>query len=144
VNRKIYRIMDANLNRSREGLRVCEDTARFLLGSERLTKEIKSVRHRISGIIKELPVGAEALYGSRDAKGDVGRLLRLETEMKRRDALDIFYANLERVKESLRVLEEFSKLVDEDIAVRFSALRYKVYEIERISVKRGSFIRDRR
>ena len=37
---RIYQIIDANLDRAREGLRVLEDWARFGLGKEKYVKSI--------------------------------------------------------------------------------------------------------
>jgi hypothetical protein len=35
------------------------------------------------------------------------------------------------VKESVRVLEEFTKLINKGLAVRFKELRYDIYELEK-------------
>jgi len=43
----IWRIIDVNLNRSREGLRIIEEFARFGLEDSSLSKEIKNIRHEI-------------------------------------------------------------------------------------------------
>jgi len=40
----IYQIIDANLDRAREGLRVLEDWARFGLGKEKYVERIKNFR----------------------------------------------------------------------------------------------------
>jgi len=135
VKSKIWRIVDANLNRSREGLRVCEDIARFFLNSPALTKSLKSVRHSISGIAKIHYAENGSISESRDAKNDVGRRAKEPAEMKRTDVLDIFSANSERTKESLRVLEEFYKLIDKKQSLKFSRLRYRMYEIEKKAVR---------
>jgi thiamine-phosphate pyrophosphorylase len=127
----VLRILDANLNRSREGLRVCEDVTRFVLNSDALSRKIKSLRHGIASAMKGLPAKPARLLGSRDPRGDVGRSSRLGTEMRRSGPLDIFMANMQRAKESLRVLEEFSKLVDRASAVKFQRLRFRAYEIEK-------------
>ncbi len=131
IKREIFRIVDANFNRSREGLRVCEEVARFIWNSAALTKELKSVRHEISAIIKKSPATSKILCQTRDTEQDVGRPKRTKSEMKRLTFLDIFSANIERVKESLRVLEEFFKLIDKKSSSRFTALRFKVYAIEK-------------
>jgi len=131
IKKGIFRIIDANFNRSREALRVCEEVTRFIWNSSVLTKELKSIRHDISAIIKRAPATSQILYRSRDIKTDVGRLKRTKSEMERRDYDDIFSANIERVKESLRVLEEFYKLIDKKSSFRFAALRFKVYAIEK-------------
>ena len=51
--KKVYRILDANLNRAREGIRVAEDVARLYLNSESLARKFKSLRHRITKIAQE-------------------------------------------------------------------------------------------
>ncbi len=136
MQKKIYRIIDANLNRSREGLRVCEDIARFALNSKTLTKELKSIRHDISGIAKGSARQLKALGSSRDSEGDILRRSGFESEMKRRGLADIFAANIERVKEGLRVLEELFKLIDDKSSSRFCGLRFKAYAVEKKAMKR--------
>lgn len=131
MTKEVLRIIDANFNRSREGLRVCEDVARFVLNAPRLTKELKSVRHDISSILKDSVIKSGKLFESRDSEGDVGRRPKHKSEMARSNPTDIFEANIERVKESIRVLEEFTKLIDERVSARFSDLRYRVYGIEK-------------
>lgn len=137
---EIYRIIDANLNRSREGLRVCEDVARFVLNSKALTCDLKEVRHAISDIAKRSCKGLNALPDSRDADGDVGGRSSMKSEMGRKSTVDIFAANIERVKESLRVLEEFFKLIDRKASIKFCNLRFRVYSIEKkaLSSLRGA------
>ena len=131
MKKDILRVIDANFNRSREGLRVCEDVARFVWNKPLLTKELKSVRHRRSAILEKEPSVAKILRDSRDTACDVGRAPRSKSEMRRCDISDIFSANIERVKESIRVLEEFFKLVDKKNSIEFTKLRFKVYEIEK-------------
>ena len=104
---KILRIVDANLNRSREGLRVCEDIARFALSSETSTKELRSIRHSISAIAKRFESQLGSVAGSRDAVEDIGRSSRMKGGIKRGSLRDVLISNMERSKESLRVLEGF-------------------------------------
>jgi len=131
LKKEIFRIIDANFNRSREGLRVCEEVTRFVWNSAALTKELKSVRHSITDILKNVPAASRILFATRDVGSDVGRLQRQRSEMRRLDYSDIFSANIERAKESLRVLEEFFKLIDKNDSAKFTKLRFKVYEIEK-------------
>jgi thiamine-phosphate pyrophosphorylase len=144
VKEKIFRIIDANLNRSREGLRVCEDVARFVLDCALLAKQLKSARHRISALAKKLSYGSNILYRSRDSQDDPGKALRLKSELTRKGLADIFNANMERSKESLRVLEEFSKLVDLKLSRSFSRLRFEVYDIEKRGIKKIAALRNTR
>ena len=136
MKQEIYRIIDANLNRSREGLRVCEDIARFALDSKALTGELKSIRHSISAIAKSSAEGFKGLSEARNSEGDILRRSRFESEMKRFDLSDIFAANIERVKESLRVLEEIFKLINVKSSSKFCSLRFKVYEIEKKALRK--------
>lgn len=131
LKREVFRIIDANFNRSREGLRVCEEVTRFVWNSSVLTKDLKTVRHSITNILKNSPSTSKILFKARDVGSDVGRRVRQKSEMGRLDYSDIFGANIERAKESLRVLEEFFKLIDKNDSAKFTKLRFKVYEIEK-------------
>lgn len=126
--KKLYRIVDANLNRAKEGLRVCEDVCRFILDDKASTKEFKSLRHQLTTVMSSLKISC--LVGCRDIDHDVGRLTN-PTELKRKEVADIFYANSQRVKESIRVLEEFAKLVHRAMAQDLKAFRYKIYALEK-------------
>lgn len=132
----IGRIIDANLNRVKEGLRVCEEVARFILDNRKFTAEFKEIRHKIDSLGGKIYPPAK-LFSQRRAQADVGRF-NSRGELARSNCKDIFLANIQRVKESLRVLEEFSKLVDSRAALGFKQLRYKVYEIEKESFKKIS------
>lgn len=129
-----HRIIDANINRAKEGLRVCEEITRFILNSQSLTSEFKKIRHNINRIFKQLP-SSITLLKIRESLKDVGREIYIN-ELKRRNYQDIFFANIQRVKESVRVLEEFSKLINTNIAIEFKRVRYRIYEIEKKATKR--------
>ena len=137
---KANRIIDANINRAKEGLRVCEEIARFILNSRKLTSEFKKIRHGIDSLVKHLPHSLSDLLKSRKSGKDVGRNIYIN-ELKRCDFQDIFFANIQRVKESIRVLEEFSKLIEKNFAIKFKKLRYNIYEIEKKVAKRISSLK---
>ena len=130
----IDRILDANINRLKEGLRVCEEICRFILDERGLTAELKSARHDLDLLAARLNRSG-TLIRSRFTAEDVGRTVSASGEFSRRSCCDVFYANIQRVKESLRVLEEFAKLKDTRVAGGFKKARYRVYEIE----KRAAF-----
>lgn len=136
----INRIADANLNRVKEGLRVCEEITRFILDDHRITAQLKAIRHKIDILSSSVYLKAN-LLSHRRVNTDVGRL-NSSGELKRGNCKDIFQANIQRVKESLRVLEEFSKLIDIRAALGFKKLRYKVYEIEKKSFRKVSAVSD--
>ncbi len=133
---KIARVIDANLNRGREGLRVVEDLVRFLLDDTELAEKLKSARHEITIIAKQLPVNDSELLNSRDSQHDVGKDISSSSENIRTDIIQIATANIRRSQESMRVLEEISKLYDAKISLEFKSLRYKLYELEKQVNKR--------
>jgi thiamine-phosphate pyrophosphorylase len=131
LNKKtgINRIIDANTNRAKEGLRVCEEIARFILENRSLTSRLKKLRHKIGHLAITFKPQA-MLLEERDSTTDTGKNI-YANELNRRGVRDIFFANIQRVKESLRVLEEFSKLSDPKTAVSFKEIRYQAYELEK-------------
>lgn len=127
---EILRLWDANYNRAKEGLRVCEDVCRFVLGLPGPTRKYKLARHVLFTVLKELPFRDADLLVARDVARDVGRG-NIPAELTRKSAQDIFLANSQRSKESVRVLEEFSKLFEIKSARALKALRYRLYALEK-------------
>ena len=132
---KIYRIIDANLNRAKEALRVCEDITRFILDDKKGTGQYKTIRHKLSCIFEFPAFKKKMVIKARDIEGDVGKK-STPVEFKRNNVKDIFYANSQRMKESIRVLEEFTKLIDRECAQEFKKIRYQVYALEKDIVKK--------
>lgn len=130
MDKAITRILDANINRFLEGVRVCEEVARFILSEKKLTFEFKNIRHNVIAAFKGLKINTRELHLSRDSTEDVGKA-SLRSELKRTNYQDIFYANIQRAKESVRVLEEFAKLRNKHISECFKAIRYALYKIEK-------------
>ena len=125
LEKKFIRILDTNLNRCKEGLRVVEDTCRFVFCDETLYKKIRKVRHLSS---KYLIDQYEQMLTARDSIKDSGRKAK---EVSRQNLKNIVIANFKRAEESLRVLEEYSKIIDFNTALKYKALRYEVYTIEK-------------
>lgn len=130
-----HRILDANLNRSREGLRVCEEVARFYFDDARLTRELKNLRHDISQIFLRFPGSPFSLLAARDTQGDVGAVSSAR-EKNKKNIADLFLANIQRTKEALRVLEEVAHVLSPDISTKFKKLRFKAYAIEKQALPR--------
>jgi len=126
----IDRIIDANVNRLKEGLRVCEEISRFIMNNRLLTVQFKSIRHSIDRLAEALAPVAERV-SVRNSRRDKGKNVHLDTELKRTGLADIFYANIQRAKESIRVLEEFAKLKGKAEALGFKKARYEIYELEK-------------
>jgi hypothetical protein len=140
----IYRIIDANANRLKEGLRVCEEVCRFILDDNRLTRGLKNIRHESDALLDAL-AGKSFCIAGRDSIHDTGRFIHTSRELRRTGVSDVFCANIQRVKESIRVLEEFSKIQNRKcaraprasrVSLGFKDLRYRVYEIEKQAVNR--------
>lgn len=123
-----YRILDANLNRAREGSRVLEEYARFVLNDSRASASIKTGRHALAAAAKAF--GRDALLAGRDTPGDVGTSISTASESARSDARAVARAASARVSEALRCIEEYGKLVSVDAARRIEQLRYDHYAIE--------------
>jgi hypothetical protein len=139
-NKSILRIIDVNSNRTREGLRVCEDIVRFILNDASLSKKLKFLRHKVQKALNASKATLQLLHNSRDIRQDVGTAFsHLE---RKSDWQSIFFANLQRTKESLRVLEEFFKLFDNKTGERFKALRFEVYDFEKKITKKCKAISD--
>ncbi len=130
----VLRIIDANINRCAEGLRVVEEIARFAVGSEGLTRAAKELRHEIRALSGLFSTDTTQF---RDSAGDVGGRFSTPSEEKRESLVGTARANFFRVEEGLRVIEEFGKLVSPDGARRAKGLRFRVYELEKALVATG-------
>jgi thiamine-phosphate pyrophosphorylase len=136
------RIIDANLNRSSEGLRVLEDVARFLLNDAGLSQRLKTLRHDLAKKTNSLSVG---LLSRRDSQHDVGVCMGAsnepETKQSLKDLSSLVTANAKRVEESLRVVEELAKLPEISSmlnSTRFEQVRFALYNLERDLISRIS------
>lgn len=129
-NLAIFRVLDANCNRVREGLRVAEDVARFILRDPHLLNRLKKLRHGVTTAEKSLFQTRPIRLTARDIAGDLGRGNQERSEKTRSTPKEILKANLKRSQEGLRSLEEFSKLLKHPTSARFKKLRYECYQIE--------------
>lgn len=121
---ELFRVIDANLNRLKEGIRVIEDVARYIHNNKELASDLKNLRHtcRINAL--------EQLLTSRDSVNDVLRPT-VSTELEREDIRGIVLANYKRAQESARVLEEMCKVIDPALSETFKSVRYRLYTLEK-------------
>jgi thiamine-phosphate pyrophosphorylase len=130
MNRKnIYRILDANLNRAREGIRVTEEVARLYFDDATLSSKFKRLRHELTRVAKK-HFDQTKLLTFRNSEKDVGADSMGNLEKKRTDLSSIVQANLRRSQEATRVLEEFGKLTSPDSAKAFKRIRFRLYSLE--------------
>jgi len=123
---RLYRLLDAVANRASEALRVIEDYVRFVLDDRTLTSRLKDFRHELRRLLKPFSNTEQ-----RDTEHDVGTELESDGEYERREISDVLSANFGRLQESLRSLEEFSKLETPQCAKEFERLRYRSYTLHK-------------
>ncbi len=121
---RIYQIIDANLDRAREGLRVLEDWARFGLGENDCVAKIKNYRQILG------KNHLEVYKQSRNHIEDQCKGLTHQEQINRRNPEQIISSNAGRVQEALRVIEEFSRLQNHELSKIASEIRYEIYTIE--------------
>ncbi len=127
MNPAVLRILDANLNRAREALRVIEDYARFVLNDDSICGELKQLRHDLAQASAGF-AGAAILH--RDTPGDVGTATKTATELARDDVANVVTAADKRLGEALRTIEEYLKTIDPTSASQVEAIRYRFYDLE--------------
>jgi thiamine-phosphate pyrophosphorylase len=127
----VDRILDAEANRAAEALRVVEDYCRFVLDDAFLTRQIKQMRH---DLVDVLVCQGNSALAARDTLADVGTGISTPREWVRHSAIAVVQANLKRLQEALRSLEEYSKLSSPARAQRLEELRYNSYTLERTIV----------
>lgn len=124
LNSNQLRLIDANLNRLREGIRVVEDIFRYVYNNKDVSLKLKKLRHqsRIDGY--------NELLDSRDIINDCLKQTT-KSESSREDLYSILIANFKRAQESSRVLEEFTKLSLNNDSEVFKNIRYELYDLEK-------------
>ena len=128
MNQSYLRLIDANLNRLREGIRVVEDIFRYVYNDKQTALKLKELRH------KARTNNYNELLETRDVKNDVLRS-SIKSEQNRNDMNSILIANFKRAQESSRVLEEFCKLISIEDSETFKYIRYELYNLEIVLTK---------
>lgn len=149
----VLRIIDANVNRAREALRVMEEYARLGLEDAGLAADLKALRHAVAGLVEHVERGSASgaertpdrdtsgldselaernrLIAHRDIVGDVGCNVSAQDEYDRADQSQVAAAAGMRLGEALRVVEEYGKTIDPGFAAEAERLRYRGYDLER-------------
>lgn len=139
--RAVLRLVDANANRALEATRVCEDVVRLHWGDMRGYRRVRTLRHAIGQAVRTFPVPVQDLLRARATRRDPGR----QAKASRVASLDhLLLMNFQRAKESLRTLEECSRVVAPARTRRFQALRFRTYEVERDLLLRLATVRRHR
>lgn len=113
-------IVDANVNRVSEGLRVIEDYARFCLFDSKITTKLADIRHQVNA---QFSADEPVMIASRNVDLDI----RARTGSPPRGSMtNVLIANFKRVTEGLRVLEEVTN------NLQCNHFRYDIYQIEKV------------
>ena len=121
---RIGQILDANLDRAREGLRVLEDWARFGLGEDKLVIKLKNFRQ----ILGKYHI--QEYKDSRNFTKDTSIGLGHHAQQSRTSIDQLLSANSSRVQEALRVIEEYSRNIDKELSNLSAKIRYEIYQLE--------------
>lgn len=136
MEKDTLRIIDANLNRIGEGLRVLEEMARLSLDDSEVTQQLKDLRH---DIVRVTPALRKELLKARDTDGDVGANMVVKGEDKERNKPELVIANARRAQESLRVMEEMARLPEMRLDTeKYKRARFSLYSLEKKLVARIS------
>ena len=119
----MFRIIDCNINRVSEGLRVIEDITRFELNLPTQTSRLKNIRHSIRDLSKEYEI---ELLQNRDSLSDHGPEISINLNLnKDLNIKSLIISNFKRVQEGLRSLEEVTQ------NKKFENYRYTSYQLEK-------------
>jgi len=120
----LLRILDANLDRAREGMRTLEEWCRFGLNDEPTTARFKHLRQSVA------QWHTPEIRLARDTPGDLGTALTHPQEASRTSLTNVLQANFARVQEALRVLEEYGKLYSAEMSAACKQMRYELYTLD--------------
>ena len=91
------------------------------------------MRHSVTKHVLSLPAAYSTIVASRDSENDCGRrsfiVSNNESSVK-----EVFIRNIKRAEEATRVIEEFSKLIDHNIACQFQKIRFTIYDLEKKTI----------
>ena len=131
ITDNVYTAIDANLNRAIEGIRVCEDVLRFIVHDER-SINFKKLRHKLVNALKDLDIST--LLNARNVEDDKQKFIDLNSEKTRNSIESVFTSNISRAQESVRCLEEFTKLTyieNSNMSTELQNIRFELYSLEK-------------
>lgn len=130
---KDYSLIDANLARVKEGLRVLEDIVRFVFADKELFEALKILRHSLSQTESWFGKGhvMQGRFGTDVGTDFTDKREYRVSETDRASLYSLVRANANRVTEALRLLEEYAKVYTRENSVLFQKARYQVYAVER-------------
>ncbi|MDP4180398.1 MAG: thiamine phosphate synthase [Bacillota bacterium] len=126
----LERLIDANINRASEGIRVLEDISRFYLDNAELTSKLKTLRHDTR---KSMNTLAFEFVKYRDSDGDIGPAVSAKLNVEgKKDLKELIAANFKRAQEAARSIEETLKIMGmEELSRSYERIRYGLYSVEK-------------
>jgi hypothetical protein len=126
----VLRIIDANLNRLREALRIVEEHFRFIDLQQPIAVSLKKLRHALQTI--EESFGTNELLAARDVATDPFASVNRPEEMTRATIAAVLVANFKRAQEAARVIEEYAKVANKPDASEIAKIiRFSMYTLEK-------------
>lgn len=128
---KIYkRMLDANVNRVSEGIRVLEDTVRFVYDNEKYSEILREKRHFLRKLFIKFD---EIFLENRDISRDVGITITQNSILdKKSSTKNLILGNFKRIQEGLRSIEESLKIIHEyPLSKEIESFRYSFYSLEK-------------
>lgn len=122
-----FALIDANIRRAKEGIRTIEDICRFQLLNKIYFSKLKILRHKLD-FIEDKMMPAKLLYAR--AGFDIGQNEVVKEEYQRQSTWSLIRANCQRTTESLRVLEELTKIYNSNLSRELEKYRYELYDLE--------------
>lgn len=123
----LHRIIDAEINRIAEAVRVAEEYFRFTAQDTLTYRRLKELRHRVRSM---LPRSLERTVSFRDSVRDPGAELDESSEI-RSSAQEVARLNFKRAQEALRSVEEYLKAVSSEHAAMYKRMRFELYTLEK-------------
>lgn len=134
-----YRIIDANINRMAEGIRVLEDHSRFITENKEINTRLRDIRHKARKVLKEFD---SDLISARESLSDNGLEISGKSKLDNKATdKELILSNFKRIQEAVRSIEENLKIIGEyDKGKQFEQIRFEVYDIEKQYMSSLKFI----
>jgi thiamine-phosphate pyrophosphorylase len=111
---------------------VIEETVRFVLNDCELAKEIKRIREEYRSIVCYF---GDDILQHRDSQTDIGKSNDFDFSI-RRNIKDVVLRSFGRVEESMRVIEEYGKIINKDVSVKAKTIRFHLYALEKETINK--------
>ncbi len=135
IQPQTLRLIDANLNRAREAVRVIEDVVRFGMDDAAAYDSLRSIRLGLGDFARTLGIDPAALLAARRSSADVGRgAAHRKSKNAPDDEAQIISRNFARLQEALRSLEETARAVQPNAGAVLQAWRFAAYDLQKSTV----------